>query len=88
MIRDAWEVLAERRDPRRPWAPHRLEYKYLSGWTIVAEEIPLVDGSAPYDVYAIYTCPVGGRVGERIPAGPNLHVDPKPEIGRLVLVVA
>lgn len=87
MIRDAWEALAERRG-HRPWAPHRLEYKFRSGWTIVAEEIPLADGSTPYDVYAIYACPVGGRVGERIPAGPNLHVDPKPEISRLELVVA
>lgn len=86
MSRDAWEALAERRG-QRPWAPHRLEYAYRSGWRIVAEEIPMDDGTEPYDVYAIYTCPVGGRVGERIPTGPNLHADPHPEIRRLERVV-
>ena len=86
-MRDAWEALAERLDVTRPWVRHRLEYVFRSGWCVVAEETPLTDGSAPYDVYAVYTCPVGGRVGERVPVGPNLHADPHGEVGRLILVV-
>ncbi len=87
-MRDAWEALAERLDASRPWVRHRLEYAFASGWRVLAEETPLNDGSAPYDVYAYYICPVGGRVGERIPAGPNLHASPHAEVERLILVVA
>lgn len=85
--RDAWEALADRRG-LVPWVSARREVSAGAGWRIVAEEIPMADGSVPFDVYAIYTCPVGGRVGERIPAGPNLHGCPVQEIDRLLRVVA
>ena len=85
-MRDAWEALAERRSPH-PWATRWLEYGFSHGWVVIAEEVPLIDGSVPYDVFALYTCPISGRVGNRIPAGPNLHDDPRAEVDRLIVLV-
>jgi hypothetical protein len=86
-MRDAWEVLEERR-ASRPWVPARKEHRGSPGWEVVAEEFPLNDGPVPFDVRAVFTCPIGGTVGKRLPAGPNLHADPLPEIERLLSITA
>lgn len=67
-------ILGPFRETRRPSS--------CAAWTVLAVEELQPDGaSTRWDVHLVH------ESGARVPAGPNVHADPEPEIERLLRAV-